>query len=598
MAEAAENPTPTEEFPRRFGRFTLLQVLGQGGMGRVYRAWLEGPGSFRKMVAVKILHTRERDPENARIVRASIRNEARIGALLRHPGVVEVYDYGIEEDLPWISMEVVDGVDLELILRKCSPLPASALLDLGLQLCSALDYAHDFSDGKVKVHLVHRDLKPANIIVDRFGRAKITDFGIARSTLATGVTTASGVMKGTPTFMAPEQILGKGIDARTDLFAIGAILYEAATGRRLLRRDGVAATVAAVLAVDELTAKGSGFDEVNDRVPGLAEVLRRCLAKDPSRRYSAASELADELMTLLVSNPRTMRGTRDGLSTLVARLGGNDQWLRSTADPTREVTPSNVFARTPTDILLAQLGLRAHPGDTSPAVGRIRLVSQTSPRAMVRRPARTLSERLPPLRARGPEALMVVLVALLLGMSGASNGDAETPLSEPAPYNGVFVEEPRLALVSAPPPRRAARPAPVSSKASAPAAQVARAAEVAPGVEVTSKPQSAPAPSIVRSEAVHRRVIGRVRPGTSRSFIVEAQGLDLAHVRLYTRSGSQGAWAHRALSEVAAGYWGTVIQFPTEAIGSTDYWFEVQPVDGSAYSLDDGGQPWTVTVAP
>lgn len=617
MPEAAkETMKPAADFPRRFGRFVLLGTLGSGGMGKVFRAWLEGPDSFRKLVAVKVLSPKKRQPENEDIIRASIRNEARIGALLRHPGVVEVYDYGVEAGLPWISMELVEGADLEQLLKVGRTLPPAAILDLGLQVCSALDYAHDFSDGEVKVHLVHRDLKPANIIIDRFGRARITDFGIARSTLATGATTASGLMKGTPTFMAPEQILSKHVDSRTDIFALGAILFEAATGERLLRRDGVAATVAAVLAVDEITATRD-FERVDQCIPGLSRVLRRCLAKDPERRYPSATALGEDLLGLMLAQPALVGGSRDGLAAAVARFeaagpGGPPA-------PSLMVEPSDVMARTPTDVLLARYGLD-RPGANEPQQ-LAGLDRTTASGRMVQQPAQTLSERL-----GGPRRSLVLLaLAALVAGVGMSGGLLWPDDPAPEPVEEEVAEEPTFTPVEwdegaeepAPLTRAVARPERViqspkrapkevttEAVASAPAepertepAPRGEARPVEAGAAIAAAPSPAP---IQRTAAVHRRLVQRAHAGTSRSFIVETQGLEIDHVRLFLRHGENAPWEHRVLSEVASGYWGAVVPIEERMAGIAEYRFEVKPADGVAYALDEDGAPWTfeVSVSP
>ncbi len=610
MAEAAPDLRRDEELPRSFGRFTLLQVLGTGGMGRVYLAWLEGADSFRKMVAVKILSDRPRDADNEAVVFASIRNEARIGALLRHPGITEVYDYGVQDGVPWISMEVVDGVDLEMITRRCAPLPPGTVIDLGMQLCSALDYAHDFSDGEVKVHLVHRDLKPANVLVDRFGRVKITDFGIARSTLSTGITTISGVLKGTPTFMAPEQVLGRTLDARTDLFAVGAILYEATTGKRLLRRDDVGATVAAVLAVDELIEVGGGFDKVDSYLPGLARVLRGCLAKDPDKRYANAAELGEALYGLLVDQPGLLSRPREGLGAFVTKIAGEKRWARSTEDAEPAAVPGGA-----TDLLGGRGVTRVGTGtELSPAPDSV-LVARGLGSSGVR--LRALARWLPPVRARGPMAVVVVALAVLAGVSG-SLGTTETddPLREPALFDPVVMEVSRPVTGPAadtegaePGPEdgeRAGQGPPGAASAARPPGPVeaetfgAVAALAGPEADVGAVPaaEATSAPGEVRSQAVHRRVIKTMAASTARSFIIEAQGLDLAHVRMFFRAGNEEAWGHRALSEVAAGYWGVVIELDDHGARAAEYWFEVQPREGASYVLDDGGKPWLVEILP
>lgn len=605
MAQVAPILTRADQFPYTFGRFTLLAPLGEGGMGRVYKAWMNGPDGFRKGVALKILVPKRPDPDHLEHYESSIRNEARIGGLLRHPGLVEVLDYGVEGGVPWISMELVEGVSLDTLLRTASPLPPAAILDVGLQLCAALGYAHGFRDGDVPVRLVHRDLKPANVLIDAHGQLKVTDFGIARSSLSTGVTTMKGVMKGTPSFMAPEQILSQDLDARSDLFALGAMLYEAATGERLLRRDGVAATVAAVLAVDELVARGLRR-RLDAALPGLGDVVARCLAKDPEDRTPSAQYLAAELLELAMSAGIAPRGG------LLAAIEGA---ATPAGAPPMSTSAIEEFIAgfgegtdvTSTSQLLAQLGLQAgpdelldEPGSRPARIGP--MGTDVAPRPVADQPARRrplpgLSRLRPVLRdaprARGPEAVLAVTLALFVGFSGEGSdtglraGGVSLPptaaavqlpmtLEEAIPPSPDVLEAPSALLA----PRRAPTPAPVVAQPPPappePAALVPDGAAAAPRAE-------------------HRRVVNRVAPGGSRSFLIEAEPGSVGHARLYLRR-ADGSWRHLPLQRVAEGYWGAVVGFDEEDLGVGAYWFDVQPTSGEAYRLGGPDAPWLFQV--
>ena len=574
MPKAAA-PTLKARFPRTFGRFVLLELLGEGGMGRVYRAVLTGPGGFRKAVALKVLLPRGPEEEHAGIYASSIRNEARLGALLRHPGLVEVYDHGVCDGVPWIAMELVEGVDLDVILRREGPLPAASVIDLGLQICSALEYAHAFHDGDRPLHLVHRDLKPANVLVDPFGRVKIVDLGIAWSELATVATTAQGLLKGTPTFIAPEQILGGPVDGRADLFALGAILYEAATGTRLFRRGGVSATVAAVLACDELLLLGDDMDAAEAAVPGLGDVLRGCLWRDPDVRFSTAGALGEALLELSWQAALLTSGEPD-LAELGQRSIIQERWSQKTIasqiEAARTMMPPPVAAEPDPD--------PAWLPEVEPM-----LMSRTRIRAVGFEEQRTPT-LLPPLRARGVEGLLVAVFALLVALSGpfGESQTVSTPVVQAIPMSfvGPRIEDGGAAQRSIPPTTEVEHvPAAINVQA--------------PRAPLPALPTWASAPAEAPAPARHSRIISRARVGTSRSFIVESPEQALARVRLFLRTGD-GPWRHEPLSRVAEGYWGAVLPFDAPMLGTLAYWFEVQPVDGPAYSLGSAAAPWLVDV--
>lgn len=547
-------------FPRPFGRFVLQELLGEGGMGRVYRAVLTGPSGFRKPVAVKVLLPPDPDNEHADVYASSIRNEARLGALLRHPGLVEVFDHGLEGTIPWIAMELVEGVDLDALMRCEGPLPPAVLIDLGLQLCSALQYAHTAQDGDRPLNLVHRDLKPANVLVDRFGRIKITDLGIARSELATVATTAHGLLKGTPTFIAPEQILGHPVDGRADLFAVGAILFEAATGKRLFRRDGMSATVAAVLACDEVLLLGDEMELADAILPGLGDVLRGCLWFDPDVRFPTADVLAEALVELS-AQPALLHGGPD-LSDLARRTELRQQWSKVTV-VTPDVAALPEATAEPLPVLISRTRIRAVGWPEPP-----------TPR--------------PPNRTRGLEGLLLAILVAIVGVSGPMEATPVAPVApEPIPlvFTGPLLDDGGPAIVA--PPAEVA-PEPAEEFVPAPIA-------VTPPVAL---PVARPAPTprtTTPPKARHERVIDRVRPGASRSFLVEAPTDGLAWVRLYLQD--DGAWQHRPLTAVAAGYWGTVVRFEADAAGTMAYWFEVQPTEGASYRLGSPEDPWVIAIA-
>jgi eukaryotic-like serine/threonine-protein kinase len=287
------DPATTGAQSGRFGRYILLGALGEGGMGRVDRAVLAGPMGFHKEVAIK----RIRADAEARRAGSSLINEARLGGQLKHPNIVEVYELGDMEGGLFISMEFVNGVTLDKVLAACRVremrLPLPVAFDVMKQVCAALHYAHNARDtGGRALHVVHRDLKPGNVILARDGITKVMDFGIAKTTANLFLTATTGVAKGTPLYMSPEQIEGKkDVDHRADIFALGALLYELCTCRRLFEAQGVANMFWRVLRGQVAREMA----ELEELLPGLGVVCRGCLDVDRAARWPDAAELGSAL---------------------------------------------------------------------------------------------------------------------------------------------------------------------------------------------------------------------------------------------------------------------------------------------------------------
>jgi len=270
-----------------FGRYILLDKLGEGGMGRVDRAIQTGAMGFNKQVAIKRLRS-DSDDEKAR---RALLNEAKLGGQLKHPNIVETYDFGEVDGTFFLCMEFVDGITLDRLLSACEReglrLPLAVVFEIICAVCDALDYAHHARDGAGRpLKVVHRDLKPGNIIISRGGVPQVMDFGIAKTQMHQ--TTTAAVAKGTPLYMSPEQIESSStLDGRSDLFAIGAILYELCTGRRLFEAESVANLLFQVITADVVEQ----MRDLDQMLPGLGDVCGRCLAKEPGKRWEDSAGL-------------------------------------------------------------------------------------------------------------------------------------------------------------------------------------------------------------------------------------------------------------------------------------------------------------------
>jgi tRNA A-37 threonylcarbamoyl transferase component Bud32/tetratricopeptide (TPR) repeat protein len=266
------------------GRYRLLDLIGRGGMGEVWRARDESLG---RRVAVKCLRPPGpyHDPSLAPVLRERFRREARVAAALSHPGVTVVHDFGECDGIPYLVMELLEGRDLSRLLAdgKGHPLPVDDVLDIAGQVAAALAHTH-------KQGVVHRDLKPANIVRLTDGTVKICDFGIARLGHDTGITarlTGTGVALGTPHYMSPEQIGGDGVDQRSDLYSLGCVLYEIATGAPPFDLEDAWAILLGHRDTPPMPPRALRPD-----LPGhLEDVILGLLAKRPEERPYDAGEL-------------------------------------------------------------------------------------------------------------------------------------------------------------------------------------------------------------------------------------------------------------------------------------------------------------------
>jgi eukaryotic-like serine/threonine-protein kinase len=283
----------------RLGPYEIVSPLGAGGMGEVYRA--KDPRLGRD-VAVKVLPASFSDDAD-RLRR--FEQEARAAGLLNHPNITAVFDIGSHEGAPYVVSELLEGETLRAALAG-GRLSARKAIDHAIQLAQGLAAAHEKG-------IVHRDLKPENVFVTRDGRVKILDFGLAKLTHTEGGSgertnlptdtagTEPGVVLGTMGYMAPEQVRGRPADARSDIFAFGAILYEMLSGKRAFQGDSAADTMSAILREDP-----PDLSVTNQNVsPGLERILRHCLEKNPEQRFQSARDLAFDLEALSgVSAPR------------------------------------------------------------------------------------------------------------------------------------------------------------------------------------------------------------------------------------------------------------------------------------------------------
>jgi serine/threonine protein kinase/tetratricopeptide (TPR) repeat protein len=298
--------------------YRIVEQLGAGGMGVVFKAQ---DTRLDRAVALKFLPEKlAQEPQALE----RFRREARAASALNHPGICTIYDVGEEGGRAFIAMEFLDGETLRNHIHG-KPLPVPEILELGIEIAEALDAAH--AEG-----IIHRDIKPANIFVNKRGRAKVLDFGLAKLVPkgvavgdagsgfeSSGSTSIAGLISGTPSYMSPEQVRGDELDARSDIFSLGLVLYEMATGRQAFGGGTGGAIIEAVLTKPPVSAR-----IINpDIPPALEAIINQALQKDREQRYQHAPDMLADLQ-------RLKRETDSGQTHVAIRA---DQFLASTSGP-------------------------------------------------------------------------------------------------------------------------------------------------------------------------------------------------------------------------------------------------------------------------
>ncbi len=288
---------------KQLGRYEVIRELGQGAMGVVYQA--KDP-LIDRVVAIKTINLglaqEGKDEYEGRFYQ-----EAKAAGRLNHPNIVTIYDVGKSGEVAYIAMEFLQGRELREIMNDVGLLPVDHVLDIVAQVASGLAYAHEYD-------IVHRDVKPSNIMVIRDGHVKITDFGIARMASA-GVRTQTGMVLGSPKYMSPEQVMGKALDQRSDIFSLGVMLYEMLTGNAPFNGENVNSIM-----YQTLNTTPAMPNTLNPLVPDMLNfIVAKALAKSVEDRYQNAKDLAADLRackdTLPLSN--------SGINVQTVAVGGD-----------------------------------------------------------------------------------------------------------------------------------------------------------------------------------------------------------------------------------------------------------------------------------
>ncbi len=282
----------SKDYTEKIGnKYILLDLIGTGGMAEVYRCKLSGSQGFEKIIVLKkLLPQVAQDKE---IVENFIA-EARLAALLQHENIVSIYDFGELDGSYFIAMEYLFGKDLHTIMQRAkdadAPMGPEQALLIATKICEGMEYAHSLKDLQYRpLNLIHRDLSPHNVFITYDGKVKIIDFGIAKAELYDNRTRA-GVVKGKLSYMSPEQLAGDSIDLRSDIFAIGILLYEMLSGKRMYSGD-TATLIRKCMQVDY-----AELEQVSpDLQKGVYDILRKALQKDRNKRYHSCADMRSDI---------------------------------------------------------------------------------------------------------------------------------------------------------------------------------------------------------------------------------------------------------------------------------------------------------------
>jgi serine/threonine protein kinase len=282
---------------KRLGKYEILALLALGGTAEIYLARIDGTNGFEKYVVVKCLHDHlADDPDFVKM----FLDEARISATLDHSNIVQTYELGEYENRYYMVMEFLAGLSLAMVVRRAGErmpggmMPVPLVLNMATQACAGLHYAHERTHNGKPLNLVHRDISPQNLVISFEGMVKVVDYGIARAEYRETKTKA-GTIKGKFAYMSPEQCVANNVDRRTDVFALGVIVHELLTGRRLFKRNSPYETYQAVLecAVVPPSKLNSELD------PTLDAIVMKAVAKDKENRYPTAEAFGDAMLGYL-----------------------------------------------------------------------------------------------------------------------------------------------------------------------------------------------------------------------------------------------------------------------------------------------------------
>ncbi len=391
MSEAKPSASEPTEIA---GRYQIIKKLGAGAFGTVYKAKDRILG---RMVAIKTIRLEGLAAAGAGLdeLLERFKREAQVSAQLKHPNIVTIYDIGDSAGVSYLAMEFIDGVGLDRVIATTGRLPLERAAAIGQQIADALDFAH-------KHGVVHRDIKPANIMMETGDRVKVTDFGIAKVTTSGEHLTMTGSLLGTPSYMSPEQARGTELDGRSDLFAVGCIVYEMLAGHKAFRGDSITGLIFKII-----TEEPPSIGALDPSIPEeMIRIIAKALAKTPEARYQSGREIADDLapFTRAGSTP-TLRQTE--MPTAVGGL------------PPMPAPPSTPTVHAPATVVAPGTLAGGTPTVAAPPPARAPKPPQPEPAA----PARPQPPARAPRKSGGGAGLLIGLGLVgLLFAGGAAAG--------------------------------------------------------------------------------------------------------------------------------------------------------------------------------
>jgi len=331
------------------GRYELIEPLGVGGMAEVFKARTFGPGGFERHVVIKrIQRAHWADPDFLRM----FIEEAKILGVLHHPNIVQVYEFGEDHGTLFLAMEYVEGPSLSRVLRALSDsrrrMSPGIVAYVGREICRALDYVHTLPGADRRpLGIIHRDVTPSNVMLCSGGGVKLLDFGVAKSARSESLT-RSGTVKGKPAYLAPEQLDGRKVDGRVDLFALGVVLHEMLSLEHLFAGDRDLVTLKNIREMP-IPLPSSARSDVP---PALEAVIMRALQRDPDQRYASAAEMARALDDVVLSSQLRMDDVTALARTVEAAAPP------AIALPVDAGTPARAPSRCDTDRTVRDVGIR------------------------------------------------------------------------------------------------------------------------------------------------------------------------------------------------------------------------------------------------
>ena len=396
--------------PEQIGRYQIESELGKGAMGVVYKAVDPNIG---RTVALKTMRLDVHGIEEAEMLKR-FKHEAVLAGVMNHANIITIYDAGDYEGVFYMAMEFMEGRTLQVVLHEQRVLPIEQVLQIAKQVCAGLDFAHQRG-------VIHRDIKPANIMLGADGTAKIMDFGIAKS--GTSMTTAGQVL-GTPTYMSPEQVRGRNLDGRSDLFSFGVCLYEMVTGEKPFTGQNITTIIYKIMNEEPIPPR-----ELDVSIhPGISAIITRCLAKNVDERYQTGAELCHDL-----ENYKSYGSTAPATKVMSAAAADSATAIASAKSAAMQ-SAHELEAVTTSHIPLEEV--EEAPADYAKAEPANLITGTTS---TVRRISGMPAAPPPPERKRLAGLVIAVLVVVLIGgglvrwMSNRQPSISETSSATPPP---------------------------------------------------------------------------------------------------------------------------------------------------------------------